>query len=317
MAKIILKTLTLDADALMVRGPDAFAFLQGMFTADIRRGLRGEALIPYGGGSFLLDQKAKVVAPSKYWIFKNQEIIVSLPRGTAELVAAELEKFHVADDLEIVKPEPRPWLAQLIVRAADGVFSFQCPALPGPGEGARDRVFQLDSRDWGFALALPEWGPDFFQLWVNDLKKFEAQFELQPFFEREIAELRMDRGVPTWGIDMDRESFILEYPHGPEISFFKGCYKGQEVVARGTYRGSMPKAFAKFKADPGQSLSVGFVFNSEDPTKPVGKISSVQGGRGLGLVRVAALQSGRLFQLEMPDKRVLINKVEVLIQGRE
>ncbi len=317
MGKKCLKTLTLDADALMIRGPDAFAFIQGMFTADVRRGLRESKVIPYGGGSFLLDQKAKIVAPSKYWVFNSQEILVSLPKSSAELVAMELEKFHVADDLEILKPAQRPWLAQILVQAESSDTGFTASPLAGPGDGAHDRVFELQTHAWGYSLALPEWGADFFQLWVNDLKKLEATFDLKPFSDSEFQEIRIDRGVPQWGVDWDRDSFVLEFPHGPEISFFKGCYKGQEVVARGTYRGTLPKAFAKFKADPSQVLSVGFVYNSDEPEKPIGKISSVHRGAGLGLLRVSALQNGRLFQGEGTEKRTLINKVDLLIQGRE
>jgi folate-binding protein YgfZ len=311
MGKKHLQSLTLDADALKVSGPDAFHFLQGMLTADIRRGLRTGSWSPYGGGSFLLDQKAKIVAPSKYWVFKDQELYLSLPTGLAPGVAEELERFHVADELEIEVPATKPWAYQLLIRAP-GVFPRQ--EIPGPGEGARDRVFELGHQSWGFSLALPEWGEDFFQLWVKDEKAFESEFATQPFARPEIEALRMKSGVPAWGVDYSRDSLVLEYPHANDISFFKGCYKGQEIVARATYRGTMQKSFVRFQAEPGQVLEPGFVYNSEEPEKAVGKITSAQGESGLGLVRLAASTHGRLFVGESPAKRIWISRVERLVQ---
>src|SRR5262249_33163408 len=48
---------------------------------------------------------------------------------------------------------------------------------------------------------------------------------------------RIEVGVPRIGIDMDGGTLALEVPVDDAISATKGCYLGQEVVARGTARG--------------------------------------------------------------------------------
>jgi len=81
------------------------------------------------------------------------------------------------------------------------------------------------------------------------------------------------------------------------VNFQKGCYPGQEIVARSQYRGTIKRrtfAFAcEAQAQPGQE-----VFHSEDPEQPAGLVASVaaQGQGSLLLVetKLAALQSGSL-----------------------
>jgi folate-binding protein YgfZ len=48
---------------------------------------------------------------------------------------------------------------------------------------------------------------------------------------------RIEAGVPRIGLDMDGSTLALEVPVAEAISATKGCYLGQEVVARGTARG--------------------------------------------------------------------------------
>src|SRR5439155_923390 len=48
---------------------------------------------------------------------------------------------------------------------------------------------------------------------------------------------RVEVGVPRIGLDMDLSTLALEVPVEEALSATKGCYLGQEVVARGTARG--------------------------------------------------------------------------------
>jgi len=82
------------------------------------------------------------------------------------------------------------------------------------------------------------------------------------------------------------------------VNFQKGCYPGQEVVARSQYRGTLKRRtylyeMAGTTAQPGQEI-----FHSEDPGQPAGLIANVaeQDGRSLVLAetKIAALASGSL-----------------------
>src|SRR5439155_13934181 len=51
--------------------------------------------------------------------------------------------------------------------------------------------------------------------------------------------LRIEAGIPRFGADMDENTLALEVAPESALSFTKGCYVGQETVARGTYVGQV------------------------------------------------------------------------------
>jgi folate-binding protein YgfZ len=66
---------------------------------------------------------------------------------------------------------------------------------------------------------------------------------------------RIEAGVPRFGADITPENFPGESENSLEraVSFEKGCYPGQETVARMHYRGSPNKKLYRFELDPGPS----------------------------------------------------------------
>ena len=91
------------------------------------------------------------------------------------------------------------------------------------------------------------------------------------------------------------------------VNFQKGCYPGQEVVARSQYRGTLKRRTYLYETDgtaaPGQEI-----FHSEDPGQPAGLVanSAQRGGHSLLLAetKIAALASGSLH-LGAPDGPLL------------
>jgi folate-binding Fe-S cluster repair protein YgfZ len=76
------------------------------------------------------------------------------------------------------------------------------------------------------------------------------------------------------------------------VNFQKGCYPGQEVVARSQYRGTLKRRaqlFAAPGARPGQE-----VFHSADPGQPAGLVANAGGDLALVEVKLAALEGGSL-----------------------
>jgi tRNA-modifying protein YgfZ len=97
---------------------------------------------------------------------------------------------------------------------------------------------------------------------------------------------------------------MLNYELIGGVDFKKGCYPGQEIVARSQYRGTIKRRMFLFDSDtqgvggaaaPGQE-----VFHSADPGQPAGMVVNAAprpGGAGSSLlveVKLAALQDGNL-----------------------
>jgi tRNA-modifying protein YgfZ len=77
------------------------------------------------------------------------------------------------------------------------------------------------------------------------------------------------------------------------VNFQKGCYPGQEVVARSQYRGTLKRRAQLFgtpaSATPGQEI-----FHSADPEQPAGLVALASGDLLLAEVKLAALEGGSL-----------------------
>jgi folate-binding protein YgfZ len=144
--------------------------------------------------------------------------------------AASLERFHVLTTV---------WRDQLVtvIRAThtgeDGFDLFmEAGAAPAmwealttwPGRPARGGV--RDSTEG--SLSREEHGRD-------------ARATVVPFGFDALEFLRVEAGIPRFGIDMDETNVVSETGLDEAISFTKGCYIGQEIIARIKYRGHVAK----------------------------------------------------------------------------
>jgi folate-binding protein YgfZ len=53
--------------------------------------------------------------------------------------------------------------------------------------------------------------------------------------------LRIEAGVPLYGLDMDETNIVTETTLDDAVSFNKGCYLGQEIIVRIKHRGHVAK----------------------------------------------------------------------------
>jgi len=100
--------------------------------------------------------------------------------------------------------------------------------------------------------------------------------------EEEVERLRIESVRPAWGKELDDS--ILPAEAGLDethVSFTKGCYPGQEPIARLRYRGKVNRGLRGLEVDgaqPGDEIHYG--------DKVVGRVTSAVGDRALGYVRV-------------------------------
>jgi folate-binding protein YgfZ len=100
--------------------------------------------------------------------------------------------------------------------------------------------------------------------------------------DEELERLRIEAARPAWGKELD-ESILpaeagLDETH---VSFTKGCYPGQEPIARLRYRGKVNRSLRVVQvegAEPGAEIRLG--------DKVVGRVTSAVGDLALGYVRV-------------------------------
>ena len=89
--------------------------------------------------------------------------------------------------------------------------------------------------------------------------------------------LRIECGVPKYDVDMDESTIVPELGLESLISYNKGCYIGQEIIARIHFRGHVAKRLAGLASEPG-AIATGFQPSTELTTnegKNAGRITSV------------------------------------------
>lgn len=297
--------IVFERDFIVVSGSDRLRFLQGMLSADIKRAcLNG---LYTCGRSFLLNAKGKIVSEILFFVDStsgqtadNANIILSCTKGYGTTICEALDKLIIADDVAL---DLQPNLYK-VYRLPGGITgSAEFKRVPSSVPSAQDVVFEstkMDATTWVLPCGLL--GPGDCEVWA------QGTFEIEALSQQMFHQKRIEVGVPLWGVDFTEESFLLEYPVKDAISFHKGCYIGQEVVARTTYRGHVVRAFAKFSLER-NITEKDFLVLQDQPEKVVGKITTVVGDRALGLLRIDQAKLAIVTQ----QLKVPVNSIRFLI----
>jgi folate-binding protein YgfZ len=239
--------------ALMwVEGPDAERFLQGLLSNDIRALGAGTAQ-----RSLLLDGKGHIVADMRVHRDGERAFTLVVAPEAAETLSATLARYHFSEDLELLGPEPSDMLT-----VPGDVSHPDALALPGLVPGTTDLVVP----DAAAALAALGWA--------------EAPAEA-------LEVLRVERGVPVTGRDTGPRTLVQEA--GLEtvaVSFTKGCYLGQETVARAQHRGRVHRTLRGLAA--GAPLREGAEVRFEG--RAVGSVGSAVHSPRLGEIGLAVIR---------------------------
>ncbi|WP_169829275.1 YgfZ/GcvT domain-containing protein [Lacunisphaera limnophila] len=194
---------------LRVRGPDANSYLQGQFTQDLKQAKMGPC---YG---LWLDQKGKVLADSHIQqIAENEYLVISLT-APAAVLQARLEAYLIADEVEL-HDETGEWVSVLLWGDNKPVFPLPVGAVGFPsrraGVGAGEILVPAAQ-----AEAL-----------LAQVRHFAV------VGDRAAAELaRLRAGMPSVPADLGPRDLPAEGALDEvAISYTKGCYLGQEVMAR-------------------------------------------------------------------------------------
>ena len=122
-------------------------------------------------------------------------------------------------------------------------------------------------------------------LWSQDATKTMRVLDeagAAPASEDELETIRIAHGVPRWGYEMDSKTIPQEAGITDRaVHFDKGCYLGQEAMAKIHFRGKVNRRLASIESE--EALQRGAEIVSEGAA--VGRVTSAAGSRGLALVK--------------------------------
>lgn len=196
---------------LRISGSDAANFLQGQFTQDLR--VLQQEPAAYG---LWLDVKGKVLADS--FVLRSPgdgEFWIGSYFSPAAVIRERLESFIIADDVSI-EDATTEWSGVSVVGPDAGTM---LDALP-EGRMFRGRRGRTPNAEWMFTASTTE----------RVRQRLAGMTELTP---EDLARLRFDAGIPAVPADIGPGDLPNEGGlEADAISYTKGCYLGQEVMAR-------------------------------------------------------------------------------------
>jgi hypothetical protein len=220
---------------LSVRGADRSAFLHNLTTNDVK------ALKPGQGHSTVIPTvKGRILDWG--WLYRlEEEIWVVTQTQTRQAVLKHMDFYHFMEEVEV---EDRTE-ATALVAVAGPASAERLDALAGGAASALEPHAHAAVEAAGTRVRLircDRFGHRGFRLWC-DVKDKEALIEaLRGAGAVEAGEAALERvriacGEPAYGKELDEERNPLEAGLYGSLSFTKGCYLGQEVIARlDTYR---------------------------------------------------------------------------------
>ena len=220
-------------------GEDRVSFLQGMVTNDIKRLKAGE-----GCYTAMLTEQGRVVADFRVYALTDA-FLLDVDARIREKLTDAFSRFIVADDVELED-----------LSAQWATFSLQGPCSSAVLERAVEETLSLaqeyqhrEVRIEDVAVRIvkaSDTGEEGYEVFVSS-ESAEKMWQillgageplgLKPVGMTALNVLRVEAGIPWYGMDMDESRIVLEVGLENAISYDKGCYLGQEVVERATARG--------------------------------------------------------------------------------
>ena len=207
------------SELVWVTGEDAVTFLDGQVSQDV-------AAMPVGATarSFLLEPRGKLFA--LLWLLRGEgRVGLVVGQGLAAGVVEHLNQFRFRVDVDLSIDERRiveVWGSDLTGLAGRTIL--------GDGSGWEERAGTL-------VAALP--GNPLHRLVLAGIQDRDLdELGLSPAGRIAADAVRIEAGEPVMGIDVDEATIPQESGLVAEsVSFTKGCYVGQELVARIDSRG--------------------------------------------------------------------------------
>ncbi|GEJ58819.1 CAF17-like 4Fe-4S cluster assembly/insertion protein YgfZ [Anaeromyxobacter diazotrophicus] len=245
-----------------------------------------------------LDGKAHVIGDALLAV-RPGDLLLEVEPEVAEPLRAHLARYVLRDDVKLedlsaalrVVPALGPEGVALARARAPQVAAFEHPRRGAPA---------LD-------VALPA-------AEAEGLREALVAAGATPLGAEDLEVLRVLGGVPRQGADIDPARLVMEAAlTASAVAFDKGCYLGQEIVLRGTFRGQIQRGLVQLAlpagAGPGAALRAG----GQEVGAVTSAVETPEGRVGLGYLRRAHWNEGERLETEGGEavvRRVLVAERE-------
>jgi folate-binding protein YgfZ len=223
-----------------VSGTEAVQFLNGLITNDVKtleEGAWMHAAFP--------NVQGRLIAETRVLRLAGDRFLFDCEAATQEQILKTLGRFTLAGDFRV-----RDLSDELALVSLQGTRASQALSATLGSEAAQVERGRVLSMDWNsqplHLIRATHTSEDGFDLFVSASEAASLWAALSSDGARAVGFdaldiLRVEAGQPRYGVDMDETNVVLEAVSDDAVSFTKGCYIGQEIIARIHWRGHVAK----------------------------------------------------------------------------
>jgi folate-binding protein YgfZ len=315
---------------LLVTGSEAVQFLNGLITNDMKT-LAQDTWMP---AAFPNVQGRLLASVRVIHQFNASDgasgFLIDTEAATHDQVLKTIERFTMAGDFHVTDLGEQTALISLQGPAALETLATLCGGFGQDTDFLGEALAAISAS----GLASARWrgqkitilhathtAADGFDLFIDaagatDLWDALRLAGARPLGFDAFEILRIEAGQPRYGIDMDETNVVSEAGLDEAVSFTKGCYIGQEIIARIKYRGHVAKKLSGLAFGRPVKVEPGAKVNTVDG-KEIGRITSATLSPhlgetiALGYVKYDYLASGTEVKVVAGKREVSAQVVEL------
>ena len=274
---------------LRVSGEDAIDLLDRLTTNALSELSPGE-----GMATVLTTNKGRIIDLLRV-LHRGDELLILTSAGTQERVIEWVDFYTFAEDVSVEDVTARTahrvavggGAADAVRAAFPNVGDLQSPLSHAAGDGNGDAVIiRADMGEGGIDAPLPAY---------EIITPLDADIPIsasRTLSEGDMKALRIAQGIPSYPNELNEERNPLEANLKPQINFNKGCYIGQEVVARLNTYGRVQRFLFRLDVAGGAALAEGAALMSAKGGEDVGFVTSATPGAALAYLRKRFVENG-------------------------
>jgi folate-binding protein YgfZ len=303
---------------ITVGGSEAVMFLNGLITNDMKTLVEKtwmRAVFP--------NVQGRLIAAVRVIRFADQadgkpQFLIDTEAATHQQVLKTIERFTMAGDFKVADITDET--AMLSVQGRDAARVLQSMFGDGAATLPKNGLEEVRWKDVECTvIRASHTSEDGFDVLIGaDKKSALASAFIEAgavsVADETLETLRIEAGVGHFGRDMDESNVVTEANLDDAVSFAKGCYIGQEIIARIKYRGHVAKKLTGIALEHSERVEPGTVVRSTDG-KEIGRITSfafspsLGKAIALGYVRYEQLAPGTVVQVGANATKAVVTEL--------
>lgn len=258
---------------LLVSGSEAVMFLNGLITNDMKT-LTVNSWMP----AVFPNVQGRLLAAVRI-IHREDGFLIDTEDATFETVTKLLGRLTLAGDFRLTDLTSQTAMLSIQGKKSGEVIREALGEMAANVGRQQVVTAQLANGTNVTVIRATQTAEDGFDLFINanearNLHEALTKAGAQPVGPDALETLRIEAGIPRYGLDMDETNVVTETNLDDAVSFTKGCYIGQEIIARIKYRGHVAKKLTGLILESQVAMESGAKVLSSDGNE-IGHVTSL------------------------------------------